>query len=256
MARSLISPPWSGNLWSSVSAGADFILGPTRALPILVGARSCDLAPGFGNRRSWWSARADVRSLISPPWSGNLWSSVSTGADFILGPPRALPILVGARSWDLAPLFGNRRSWWSARVDVRWSSSGCLLRLARVFLGIDPSVTLVGITWQGASFLLRGCLLRLARVFLGIDPSVTLVGITWQGASFLLRGLGTFGVRCLQGQISSWVLLGHFQFWSVPDHVTSLRGLGTAEAGGLLGQMLGGPARVASYGWLGFSLEL
>ncbi|GMN73015.1 hypothetical protein TIFTF001_055309 [Ficus carica] len=179
---SLISPPWSGNLWSSVSAGADFILGPARALPILVGALSGDLTPWSGNSRSWWSARADVRSLISPPWSGNLWSSVSLGADFILGPARALPILVGAWSWDLTPWSGNSRSWWSARADVRWSCSGCLLRLARVFLEIDPSQTLVGIPWQGASF--------------------------------LLRGPGTSGVRCMQGQISSRVLLGHFQFCS------------------------------------------
>ncbi|GMN73945.1 hypothetical protein TIFTF001_052280 [Ficus carica] len=37
---------------------------------------------------------------------------------------------------------------------------------------------------------------------------------------------------------------------------TSLRGSGTAEAGGLLGQMSGGPAQVASNGWLGFSFEL
>ncbi|GMN73059.1 hypothetical protein TIFTF001_054263 [Ficus carica] len=51
-------------------------------------------------------------------------------------------------------------------------------------------------------------------------------------------------------------LLGHFQFWSVPGHGTSLRGSATAEAGGLLGQMSGGPAQVASYGWLRFSLEL
>ncbi|GMN72430.1 hypothetical protein TIFTF001_056013, partial [Ficus carica] len=60
-------------------------------------------------------------------------------------PSRVPPILVGARSWDLAPWFGNRRSWWSARADVTWSCSGCHLRLARVFLGIDPSPTLVGI---------------------------------------------------------------------------------------------------------------
>ncbi|GMN24019.1 hypothetical protein TIFTF001_051340, partial [Ficus carica] len=51
-----------------------------------------------------------ARSLISPPWSGNLWSSVSAGADFILGPARALPILVGAWSWDLTPWSDNHRS--------------------------------------------------------------------------------------------------------------------------------------------------
>ncbi|GMN75529.1 hypothetical protein TIFTF001_056781, partial [Ficus carica] len=43
----------------------------------------------------------------------------------------------------------------------------------------------------------------------------------------------TAGAGRLLGQISSWVLLGHFQFWSVPGHGTSLRGSGTAEAGGL-----------------------
>ncbi|GMN71378.1 hypothetical protein TIFTF001_052658 [Ficus carica] len=54
----------------------------------------------------------------------------------------------------------------------------------------------------------------------------------------------------------SGVLPGYLQFWLVPGHGTSLRDSGTAEAGGLLGQMSGGPAQVASYGWLGFSMEL
>ncbi|GMN75007.1 hypothetical protein TIFTF001_054497 [Ficus carica] len=120
--------------------------------------------------------------VASYGWLGNLWSLVSAGADFILGPAWALPILVGAWSWDLTPWSGNSRSWWYARADVRWSYSGCLVRLARVFLVIHPSPTLVGIPWQGASF--------------------------------LLHGPGTSGVRRLQGQISSWVLLGHFQFCS------------------------------------------
>ncbi|GMN74728.1 hypothetical protein TIFTF001_053211 [Ficus carica] len=131
--------------------------------------------PGTSN--SGWCPVMGPRSVVENRRS---WSSAR--ADLILGPARALLILVGARSWDLAPWFGNRRSWWSARADVSWSCTGCLLRLARVFLGIDPSPTLVGIPWQGASF--------------------------------LLRGSGTYGVRCLQGHISSWVLLGHFQFCS------------------------------------------
>ncbi|GMN29283.1 hypothetical protein TIFTF001_046325 [Ficus carica] len=41
------------------------MLGPARALPILVSARSCDLNPWSWNHRSWVFARADVGSGTS-----------------------------------------------------------------------------------------------------------------------------------------------------------------------------------------------
>ncbi|GMN63701.1 hypothetical protein TIFTF001_032763, partial [Ficus carica] len=74
-------------------------------------------------------------------------------------PARAGGSWLGTSNSGWCPVMGprsvvkNRQSWWSTRADVRWSCSDCLLRLARVFLGIDPSPTLVGIPWQGASFL-------------------------------------------------------------------------------------------------------
>ncbi|GMN73630.1 hypothetical protein TIFTF001_055365, partial [Ficus carica] len=99
MAMNLISPPWSGNLWSSVSAGANFILGPARALPILVSAWSWDLNRGPGTD----GGGGQQGQMSGGPVQVAFWSSVSAGADFILGPARALPILVGAWSWDLTP---------------------------------------------------------------------------------------------------------------------------------------------------------
>ncbi|GMN71001.1 hypothetical protein TIFTF001_055498, partial [Ficus carica] len=39
----------------------------------------------------------------------------------IVGPTR-VPLLVGARSWDLTPRSGNHRSWVSARTEVGLSA--------------------------------------------------------------------------------------------------------------------------------------
>ncbi|GMN31617.1 hypothetical protein TIFTF001_049703 [Ficus carica] len=107
-----------------------------RALPILIGTRSWDLTPRSENHKSWGvckgrsylgsysSTSNSDQYLVVGPYSVVQETQEFGGsarADLILGPARALPILVGvrsARSWDLTPWSENHNGWGSAREEL------------------------------------------------------------------------------------------------------------------------------------------